>query len=56
MYREFKNMNEAVNAFVAWCERRNIPEGLSDEDFLNAVYKAGYATDPDYLEKVKRYF
>jgi len=54
-YAHFATIQQATNALLSWAERRNVPAGLSDEDFIRALLERGYATDKNYLKKVKRY-
>jgi len=54
-YAQFATIQQATNALLSWAERRNVPAGLSDEDFIRALLERGYATDKNYLQKVKRY-
>jgi hypothetical protein len=54
-YAKFATIQQATNALLSWAERRGVPAGLSDEDFIRALLERGYATDKNYLKKVKRY-
>jgi hypothetical protein len=54
-YAQFENLQQATSALLSWAERRNVPAGLSDEDFIRALLARGYATDKNYLEKIRRY-
>jgi hypothetical protein len=54
-YAQFATIQQATNAILSWAERRGVPAGLSDEDFIRALLARGYATDKNYLKKVKRY-
>jgi flagellum-specific peptidoglycan hydrolase FlgJ len=48
-------VQQATKALLSWAERRGVPAGLSDEDFIIALLERGYATDKNYLKKVKRF-
>jgi hypothetical protein len=54
-YAQFDNLQQATKALLSWAERRNVPAGLSNEDFIRALLSRGYATDKNYLEKIRRY-
>lgn len=53
-YMDFSHPEASVYAFANWCKRRNVPEGLSDLDFLKAIIAKGYSTDKEYYNKVSR--
>lgn len=54
-YRHFADPAMSVLAFIEWLERRGITPELSDDEILERMGKAGYYTDKNYVEKVKRF-
>lgn len=51
-YMQFRNMQDAANAFVKWCKKKGVKPGQNDIEFLYNLKRAGYATDPKYVQKV----
>ena len=49
----YKNWSDSVNDYLLYLEEFNFPTNLNTcRQFATALKKQGYATDPDYIEKI----